>query len=52
MIWKGAWSTIWDVVHTRCAEWDCGWLGKVPRVQNGIVDGLDRCPEYGFLDDF
>jgi hypothetical protein len=32
MIWKGAWSTVWDVVGTWCAEWDCGWLEKVPHV--------------------
>jgi hypothetical protein len=28
---------------TQCTEWECGWLCKVPRVQNGIVDGLERC---------
>jgi hypothetical protein len=32
------------------AEWDCGWLGKVPRVWIEIVDGLERCPEYGLVD--
>jgi hypothetical protein len=28
-------------------EWDCGLFGKVPRVQCGIVLGLERCPGYG-----
>jgi hypothetical protein len=27
--------------------WDCGLIGKVPHVQCGIVDGLERCPRYG-----
>jgi hypothetical protein len=51
LVWKGARSTVWDVVGTRHAEWDCGWLEKVPRVRNGIVDGLKRCLEYGMVDD-
>jgi hypothetical protein len=38
MVWHG----------TRRTDWECGWLRKVPRVQNGIVDGLERCTdEYG-----
>jgi hypothetical protein len=24
IVWKGARSTVWDVVDTRRAEWDCG----------------------------
>jgi hypothetical protein len=32
-------------------EWDCGWLGKVPHVQIGNVNGLKRCPEYDLVDD-
>jgi hypothetical protein len=51
MVWKGAKSTVWDVVSTRCAEWDCRWHGKVTCVRNGIVDGLERCPEYSMVDD-
>jgi hypothetical protein len=51
MVWKGAWSTTWVVVGTQRAEWDCGWLGKVPRVWIGIVYGLERCSEYDFVDD-
>jgi hypothetical protein len=35
------------VVGTRCMTWECGWLGKVPRVQNGNVDDLERCLKYG-----
>jgi hypothetical protein len=33
---------------TWCMKWECrcGWFEKVPRVWNGIVDGLERCPEY------
>jgi hypothetical protein len=26
---------------TQCVEWECGWLGKVPHVWNGNVDGLE-----------
>jgi hypothetical protein len=52
IVWKGTWSTECVVVGTQCAEWDCGWLGKVPRVGNEIVDGFDRCPEYDLIDDF
>jgi hypothetical protein len=37
---------------TRCAKWECGWLGKVHHVRNGIVDGLERCPEYDMIDAF
>jgi hypothetical protein len=38
MVWHGTLRT----------DWECGWLEKVPRVRNGIVDGLERCPEeYG-----
>jgi hypothetical protein len=38
MVWHG----------TRRTDWECGWLEKVPHVRNGIVDGLERCPEeYG-----
>jgi hypothetical protein len=33
---------------TQCTEWECGWLGKVPHVRNGNVDGLERFMEYGF----
>jgi hypothetical protein len=51
MVWKGARSTIWDVVSTRLAEWDCGWLAKVPRVWNEIVDVLEIFPEYTLVDD-
>jgi hypothetical protein len=39
------------VVGTQHAEWDSGYLGNVPCVQNGIVDGLERCPEYGLVVD-
>jgi hypothetical protein len=35
------------MVGTQCMAWACGRLGKVPHVRNGIVDGLERCPEYG-----
>jgi hypothetical protein len=42
---------VWVVIGTRRADWECGWLGKVPRVRNGIVDGLERCPEYVLVDD-
>jgi hypothetical protein len=35
------------MVGTQCMTWACGWLGKVPHVQIGIVDDLERCPEYG-----
>jgi hypothetical protein len=48
MVWKGAWSTVWVMVGTRRAEWECGWLGKVPRVRNGIVDGLEKVPRVRF----
>jgi hypothetical protein len=51
MVWKGVRSMVWVVVSTRCAEWKCGWLGKVPHVQNGIVDGLERSPKYDLVDD-
>jgi hypothetical protein len=44
MVWKGARSTVWVVASTWCAEWERGWLGKVPRVRNEIVDGLEWCP--------
>jgi hypothetical protein len=44
MVWKGSRSTVWVVVGTRRADWECGWLGEVPRVWNEIVDGLERCP--------
>jgi hypothetical protein len=27
----------------QCTDWDCGWFGKVPHVQIGMVDGLERC---------
>jgi hypothetical protein len=27
---------------TQCMAWACGWLGKVPHVQNGNVDGLEK----------
>jgi hypothetical protein len=39
------------VVGIQCADWECGWFGKVPRVRNGIEDGLERCLEYGLVDD-
>jgi hypothetical protein len=42
---------IWDMVGTRCAEWAGGRFGKVSRVQIGIVDGFERCPEYDLVDD-
>jgi hypothetical protein len=51
MVWKGTQSTVWDVVGTQREEWDCGWLGKVAHVRNEIVYGLERCPEYGMVDD-
>jgi hypothetical protein len=47
MVWKGAWSMVWVMVGTQRADWEYGWLGKVPCVRNGIVDGLERCLEYG-----
>jgi hypothetical protein len=47
MVWKGAWSTEWAIVGTRCVAWKSGRLGKVPHVRNGIVDGLERCLEFG-----
>jgi hypothetical protein len=31
---------------TWCTEQGCGWLGKVPSVRIGIVDGLEWCSEY------
>jgi hypothetical protein len=45
--WKGARSTEYAMVGTRCTTWACGRLGKVARVRIGIVNGLERCPEYG-----
>jgi hypothetical protein len=51
MVWKGARSTVWVVVGTRRTDWECGWLGTVPPLWNGIVDGLERCLEYGLVDD-
>jgi hypothetical protein len=51
MVWKCVWSTVWVVVGIRRAEWDCGWLGKVPLVRNGILDGLERFLKYGLVDD-
>jgi hypothetical protein len=48
MVWKGVRSTVWVMVGTQCADWECGWLGKVPRVWNEIMDDLERCPVYGF----
>jgi hypothetical protein len=50
-VWKGVWSTVRVVVGTRCAKRDCGWLGKVPYVRHGILDGLEMCPEYSLVDD-
>jgi hypothetical protein len=35
------------MVGTRCTTWACGWFGKVSPVRIGIVDGLERCLEYG-----
>jgi hypothetical protein len=35
------------MVGTRCIAWECGWLGKVPRVRIGFVDDLERCSKYG-----
>jgi hypothetical protein len=32
---------------TWCTGWECGWLGKVPHIRNGNVDGLERCPAFG-----
>jgi hypothetical protein len=38
------------VLHgTQCTDWDCGLFRRVPRVQIGMVDGLERCPEYGWV---
>jgi hypothetical protein len=51
MVWKGVWCMVWVVVGTRRADWECGWLGKVPHVRNGIADGLERCLEYYLVDD-
>jgi hypothetical protein len=45
--WKGARSTEYAMVGTRCTTWACGRLGKVARVRIGIVNGLERCPESG-----
>jgi hypothetical protein len=47
------WDVSWPIVvrqGTWCVEWECGSLGKVPHVWNGIVDSLERCPEYGLVD--
>jgi hypothetical protein len=49
------WSSIlrdvsWPAVvwpGTQFMDWDCGLFGNVPYVQIGIVDGLERCLEYG-----
>jgi hypothetical protein len=35
------------VVSVRHMDWECGKLGKVPRVWIGMMVGLERCPEYG-----
>jgi hypothetical protein len=51
MVWKGTRSMVWVVVGTRCADWECGTLGKVPRVRNRNVHDLERCPEYDLVDD-
>jgi hypothetical protein len=51
MDWKGARSTVWVMVSTWRVDWECGWLGKVPHLHNGIADGFERCPEYGLVDD-
>jgi hypothetical protein len=48
---EGAQSMVWVVVSTRRVEWNCGWLQKVHCVRVGIVVGLERCPEYGLVDD-
>jgi hypothetical protein len=34
---------------TWCAELGCGWFVKVPRLHTGMVDGLERCLEYGTI---
>jgi hypothetical protein len=34
------------VVGTQHMALECRWLGKVPHVQIGNVDGPERCPEY------
>jgi hypothetical protein len=39
------------VISARRMDWECGWLGKVPHIWNGIVDGLERCSEYGMVHD-
>jgi hypothetical protein len=52
MVWKGAQSTVWVVVGTRCMNWECRWFGTVAHLRNGIMDGLERCPEYGLVDDY
>jgi hypothetical protein len=39
------------VADTQHAEWDYGLFGKVPCVWDGIVDGLERCPKDGMVDD-
>jgi hypothetical protein len=49
MLWKSARSTVWVVVGTRRAEWDCGWLGKVPHVRSGHTIGKWHSFISGFL---
>jgi hypothetical protein len=51
IVWKGSWSTVWVVVDSQRAEWDCGWFGKVPHVRNWNVDCLERCLEYSSVYD-
>jgi hypothetical protein len=34
---------------TQCMDWNCGWFGKVPHERIGMVDGLERCLEYGWF---
>jgi hypothetical protein len=34
---------------TECTNLDGGWFGNVPRVQTGMVDGMERCLEYGVV---
>jgi hypothetical protein len=39
MVWHG----------TECTNLDGGWFGNVPRVQTGMVHGIERCLEYGLV---
>jgi hypothetical protein len=39
------------VVGPRCVDWESGWLRKILHVRIGIVDSLERCLKYDFVDD-